>query len=74
MPGRGNEEEKGTRMEAAHEATATPSGDGFLVECPEGCNLRLSRNVPDEKAAEWRIALHRMTTAALVPQRGKAAL
>lgn len=61
-------------MEKAHEAVASPSpsGDGFLVECPEGCNLGLSRQVPDEQAALWRIELHRkMTTPLGRPLRGE---
>jgi PST family polysaccharide transporter len=51
----------------AHTATITPEDGGFLVTCPDGCNLGTSAHQPDQRAAEGRAELHRLATAPLIP-------
>lgn len=40
--------------------------EGYLVWCPEGCNLGTSRNQPDLAAAERRVHLHELATTTFV--------
>jgi O-antigen/teichoic acid export membrane protein len=51
----------------AHTATFAPKDGGFLVTCPDGCNLGTSAHQPDQRAAEGRAELHRLATAPLIP-------
>jgi hypothetical protein len=55
-----------------HTATYAPEGNGFLVECPHGCNLGSTAHAPDESAAAIRVKIHELATEPLVPGRETA--
>jgi hypothetical protein len=46
-----------------HVATYAPEDGGYLVTCPEGCNLGTSAHQPDRAGARRRAELHEMATS-----------
>lgn len=60
------------RGAAGHIAAITPSGNWFLVTCPQGCNLGTSADQPDRAGAERRVIMHSQATTPLTPHRGTA--
>jgi len=46
-----------------HVATYAPEDGGYLVTCPEGCNLGTSAHQPDKAGARRRAELHEMATS-----------
>lgn len=45
-----------------HVADYGHEGAGYLVVCPEGCNLGTSAHQPDEAGALRRVHLHKIAT------------